>query len=218
MTRLGAVFLAVWMVACGGSQPAAEEPVAAAPPMSEPPPAPPKAVEPREEAPIAEGPQEEQWAPDEYDEEYGVEGGIEGGVVGGVVGGTLGGSFGGPPPPPPPPPPNQPQIVPQIALEQQRIAGDKHILPPDEVRLAMKRANQSRLVTTMKMCLDANGSVESVLSLKSSGYPSYDTLLATTIKRTWKYRPFTINGKAVPVCTSVTFIYNQRNPDPDAGN
>jgi hypothetical protein len=25
----------------------------------------------------------------------------------------------------------------------------------------------------------------------------------------WKYRPFMVNGKAVPVCTAVTFIYTQ---------
>jgi hypothetical protein len=27
--------------------------------------------------------------------------------------------------------------------------------------------------------------------------------------RTWRYRPFMVNGRRVPVCTSVTFIYRQ---------
>ena len=26
----------------------------------------------------------------------------------------------------------------------------------------------------------------------------------------WKYSPYMVNGKAVPVCTAVTFIYSQK--------
>ena len=31
-----------------------------------------------------------------------------------------------------------------------------------------------------------------------------------TIHGEWRYRPYNVNGKAVPVCTAVTFIYSQR--------
>jgi hypothetical protein len=32
--------------------------------------------------------------------------------------------------------------------------------------------------------------------------------------RQWAYRPYLINGKPVPVCTAVTFIYSQQQPPP----
>ncbi|HUH04058.1 MAG TPA: energy transducer TonB [Kofleriaceae bacterium] len=218
MIRLGMVLSLSWVLACGDATPPAEEPArapahaAAAAPVPKPKPKPkpkvPIEVE-KAEYPKRPDPVQPQDSTD-YDlvpVDDGIEGDVEGGVVGGVIGGVHGG--------PPPPPPNQPQVVPQVALEQQRIAGDKNILPPDEVKLAMKRASQTRLVTALKMCLDANGVVAPVDVLKSSGHPSYDQLLTTTIERTWKYTPFKINGKPVPVCTAVTFIYNQRN-SPDA--
>jgi hypothetical protein len=28
--------------------------------------------------------------------------------------------------------------------------------------------------------------------------------------RNWRYKPYLVNGKAVPVCTAVTFIYSQK--------
>lgn len=33
---------------------------------------------------------------------------------------------------------------------------------------------------------------------------------ATATIRTWRYSPYTVGGVAVPVCTSVVFIYSQR--------
>ncbi|HUH04382.1 MAG TPA: TonB family protein [Kofleriaceae bacterium] len=115
----------------------------------------------------------------------------------------------------PPPPPvkvekEEPQIVPQVALEAQRLSGDKNILPDDTTKLAIKRDGKTRIVTTVKMCLSAGGTVQRVEMLKSSEYPAYDAAIKSTM-RTWRYSPFKVNGKAVPVCTSVTFIYNQRN-------
>ncbi len=115
--------------------------------------------------------------------------------------------------PPPPPPPTKheepPQIVPQVALEQQRLSGDKNIVPDDSTKLKIKRDGLTRVVTTVKMCLSSGGTVTDLNMLKSSGYPAYDSTIKLTMRR-WKYRPFKVNGKAVPVCTSVTFIYNQK--------
>jgi hypothetical protein len=34
-------------------------------------------------------------------------------------------------------------------------------------------------------------------------------MIRAAIEKTWTYRPFTINGKPVAVCTSVMFIYKQ---------
>jgi protein TonB len=144
------------------------------------------------------------------DNDDGVEGGVEGGVKGGVVGGVLGGVEGGVlggtgSGPPPPPKKEEPKIVPQRALEASRISGTTQIQPPNDVNVKIRRAGKAA-VGVFKMCLTSGGSVKSVRRLKSTGYPKYDSKLTRTM-RTWRYRPFRVNGRAVPVCTSVTFIY-----------
>ena len=148
---------------------------------------------------------------DDNSETEGVEGGVEGGVVGGVVGGVIGGVEGGVlggvlgGEPPPPPPPDEPKVVPQVALEQQRTSGDPEIHPPNDVATKISRAGK-KSVGVVKMCLNSGGSVKSLNMLKSTGHPSYDAKLKSKMQG-WKYRPFLVNGKAVPVCTSVTFVY-----------
>ncbi len=200
--------------------------VAVAPPPPPPPPPPPagkkqktkpKTDKPRKIKPMGMTQPVTIEDPEEIDEdegqEYGVEGGVPGGVAGGIPGGVVGGVLGGPPPPPPPPPKveaAEPKIVPQVALEQQRLSGNKHITPTDEVKLQIKREAKTRVVTSVKMCLSTGGNVTRLRILKSSGYPSYDRKIKAEMRQ-WKYSPFKVNGRAVPVCTSVTFIYNQKN-------
>jgi len=135
----------------------------------------------------------------------GVEGGVEGGVVGGVEGGVVGEA----PPPPPPPPATAPLIVSPTRLEGNRIAGNRLIPPDAKTRTAISRSGKTRVVSTFKLCLDATGVVTSVGMIKSSGFPDYDALLKGTIASTWQYSPYLIDGQARPVCTAVTFIYNQ---------
>jgi protein TonB len=143
---------------------------------------------------------------DEAPEDEGVEGGVEGGVVGGVVGGVLGGVEGGlGGGDAPPPKVEEPKLVPQQAIEAQRISGEKDIQPPNDVNVAIRRAGQ-RVVGVIKMCLTGGGTVSTLKVLKSTGFPGYDNKIKSKM-REWKYRPFMVNGKAVPVCTSVTFIY-----------
>jgi protein TonB len=144
-------------------------------------------------------------------DDEGVEGGVEGGVAGGQIGGVLGGQVGGTgaaPPPPPPPQPAAPKVVPQVVLEQQRISGEKDIRPPEPVKIMMVKQGERRITATVKMCLTEGGAVKSLNVQKSSGYSEYDDLIKSKM-RAWKYRPFMVNGKATPVCTAVTFIYNQ---------
>jgi protein TonB len=137
--------------------------------------------------------------------EGGVEGGVKGGVVGGVLGGVEGGILGGTGTGPPPPPKAEPKIVPQRALEASRISGSTQIQPPNDVNVKIRRTGKAA-VGVFKMCLSDGGSVKSVRKLKGTGYPKYDAKLSREM-RLWKYRPFMVNGRAVPVCTSVTFIY-----------
>ena len=137
----------------------------------------------------------------------GVEGGEEGGVEGGVVGGVMGAP---PPPPPPPPPPAPPQNVAPAALEAQRIAGEKMIEPDDVTKTEIQRSGKDRVIASFKLCLTIEGSINSVNMLKSSSFPAYDNKILSTIRGTWRYKPFNVNGKPVPVCTAVTFIYSQK--------
>jgi periplasmic protein TonB len=135
-------------------------------------------------------------------EDEGVEGGVEGGVAGGVLGGVEGGVLGGVEEPPKV---EAPKVVPQVALEAQRISGEKEIQPPNDVATQMSRAGKGT-VGVVKMCLSVAGTVEKLSVLKSTNYPAYDNKIKQKM-REWRYRPFQVNGKAVPVCTSVTFIY-----------
>ncbi len=113
-----------------------------------------------------------------------------------------------PPPPPPPPPPHA--VVAPTALEQMRIAGEKLIVPDDVTKTEISRSGKTKLVATYKICINVNGDVSQVNMLKSSGFPSYDSKISREM-RAWKYRPYSVDGQARPVCTSVTFIYQQKN-------
>jgi protein TonB len=98
------------------------------------------------------------------------------------------------------------QIVPQVAIDKRQISGDRQIRPASETKVKMVRAGDMRVVTTVKMCVSARGTVNRLELLSSSGYPAYDRKVLNQI-RTWRYRPFEVNGKPVPVCTAVTLIY-----------
>jgi protein TonB len=133
--------------------------------------------------------------------------GIEGGEEGGVEGGVIGGVVGGPPPPPPPPPP--PRNIPPTLLDRNRIAGDKYISPDAATVATIIADKRDTVVASLKLCVGADGDVTQVVLLKSSRYPDYDQKLATEM-RAWKYRPYIVNGNAVPVCTAVTFIWSNK--------
>ncbi len=138
----------------------------------------------------------------------GVIGGVEVGVEGGVEGGVVGGVVGAPPPPPPPPPPAPPQNVPPTVLETQRIAGDKVITPDPATVTEIQRSGKAKIIGSFKLCVTSSGDVMSVSMLKSTGFSAYDEKIQRAM-RTWRYRPYQVNGKSVPVCTAVTFIYSQ---------
>lgn len=124
--------------------------------------------------------------------------------VGGLIGGPL---------PPPPPPPTPTQNVPPTLLESLRISGSKRIAPDARMKADMLAAGKTKVVASMKMCLDDRGNVSSVSQLKSSGFTAYDRKLMTEMRQ-WLYRPYKVNGKATTVCTAVTFIYDASRPSP----
>jgi hypothetical protein len=99
--------------------------------------------------------------------------------------------------------------VPPTALEASRIAGEKLISPDDVTKTEINRSGKDRVVGTFKLCITVDGAIQNVTMMKSTGFATYDTKIQGTIRSSWRYRPFNVNGKAVPVCTAVTFIYSQ---------
>ncbi len=129
---------------------------------------------------------------------------------GGVPGGTTpdpnaaAGEWIGPVPPPRP----HKLDVPPTVLEAYRVRGDKQIAPDDATKTAIVNAGKDTVVGSFKLCVDVAGNVDDVRVLKSTAFPGYDQQLLAAI-RTWAYRPYTVDGKAVPVCTAVTFLYRK---------
>jgi protein TonB len=119
--------------------------------------------------------------PPEEDEDDGVEGGVEGGVPGGVVG-SLG---------------DAPKMVPpnigagQLAVDVLRDPY-KPRLPP-----ALNRAGNS-IWGMFKVCVTASGTVQEVKIIKGAD-PLADNDWMAKI-RTWRYKPYSINGRPVPFC------------------
>ena len=139
-------------------------------------------------------------------EELAMPGGIEGGEVGGVEGGVFGGDNSLPPPPPPPPPPTS---VPPRLLEANRISGEKVIVPDDETKARIMESKKDRVIGSFKLCISVTGTVASITTLKSTGYPAYDGRIDREMRK-WKYTPYLVNGTPQPVCTAITFIYAQK--------
>jgi protein TonB len=220
------LFVSMWMKSIWEiealDRPKTKYDLAVAPPPPPPPPPPPGGAKPQNVQitpkkikvkdivqPVKIEKQEVQKVEDSGDPN-GVEGGEIGGVAGGVVGGDLNGVMGAPPPPPPPPPPAPPQNVPPTLLEGSRIAGEKQIIPDDVTKTEIQRSGKDKIIGSFKLCINAGGEVTNVTMLKSSGFAAYDQKIQGKMRGEWKYRPYAVNGKAVPVCTAVTFIYSQK--------
>ncbi len=105
--------------------------------------------------------------------------------------------------------PTSRNVVPHHSLAALRIRGTTQISPPAKVRLAIARKGNPETVAVVKMCLTKNGKVANLEKIRSSGYPAYDQLILSQMRR-WRYRPFVINAKPAAVCTVVRFVYRQK--------
>lgn len=116
------------------------------------------------------------------------------------------------PPPPPPPPPSSVLNVASQALNVNRIAGERNIVPDDATKADISQSGKDKIVGSYKLCITTEGNISSVTQVKSTDFPAYDQKIMNTIRGEWRYRPFMVNGRATPVCTAVTFIYSQHSP------
>lgn len=99
--------------------------------------------------------------------------------------------------------------VPPMVLQGMRISGETQIQAPDTVKTMMMRDGKDRTVGALKLCIATDGAIKSVSILSSTKYEAYDAKLVSTA-RTWRYKPYTVNGTPMPVCGVVTFVYTIR--------
>ncbi len=91
-------------------------------------------------------------------------------------------------------------------LKLERVQGEKAVVPDDKDKIRLKNR---RLIGSFKLCVDEMGRYEKGTILKSTEVPRYDAKLARAIMA-WRYRPYLVDGKAIPFCTAATFIYTQK--------
>ncbi|HLU66257.1 MAG TPA: hypothetical protein VKZ63_08265 [Kofleriaceae bacterium] len=105
-----------------------------------------------------------------------------------------------------------PKVVPAAALESQRVAGEKTILPDEADARAIQLAGKP-VVGVVKLCLDETGAPFETRVLKSTGYPTYDQKITTEMKA-WRYHPFRVHGAETRVCTAITFAHSPGSTQP----
>ncbi len=100
--------------------------------------------------------------------------------------------------------PPEPVTIPPTAAK--RISGEDQITPPPAAKAEMLRAGKRQTIGSVRLCIGADGKVDSQKVIKSTGYPAYDDKLLRTM-RTWRYRPHTVNGEPTPACFAVQLLY-----------
>lgn len=93
--------------------------------------------------------------------------------------------------------------------ELKRLEGVTAIVPDDPDKLRIQQAKLSRVEGSYWYCVDEAGSVMTVNAIESTGLQGYDARIRSAML-SWRYRPYTIGGRPVPVCTTIRFVYNQR--------
>lgn len=100
-------------------------------------------------------------------------------------------------------------VVAPSVLQGLRISGETQLRPSSSTQSMMSRDGTSQVRGTVKLCVAADGAVTSAALLLSTKYSEYDATLLSAV-RGWRYRPYTLNGTAVPACSTVTFVYTIR--------
>jgi protein TonB len=95
-------------------------------------------------------------------------------------------------------------------IEGTRLAGTRQISLPKNTEQAMERQGVNEAQAVVKLCLSSGGEPTAVDVLRGTGFSDADDKI-TSEMRGWRYRPYLVDGKPVPVCTSVAFRYQIRN-------
>jgi TonB family protein len=100
----------------------------------------------------------------------------------------------------------QVRMVAPTLMSALRTSGETQIHPAPMVKREILNDGRGRLVGVVKVCLEASGAIASATLLSSTKYPAYDAQLLAGV-RSWRYRPYTVDGVAVPACSAVSFVY-----------
>jgi hypothetical protein len=103
--------------------------------------------------------------------------------------------------------PAAPQQVAPTALEARRLSGERNIVLDATTMGSITRAGIDKLVSIVKVCVTADGAIGSAEQMKNSGFPAYDDGIRATIRNSWRFRPYVVNGTPTPVCTALRFVY-----------
>jgi len=101
---------------------------------------------------------------------------------------------------------DEPKTVPITAMRL--VSGDKAVVPGDHTKVEIQSSGNARITGTFKLCADATGHVVSATAARSTGWPDYDLKIIRAVSR-YAYEPFIADGRAIPVCSNITFIYAQ---------
>jgi protein TonB len=99
-----------------------------------------------------------------------------------------------PPPPPPPPPP-----TPAQATTSHQVTADDY--PPVSIRL------QEQGKVAIKYTIATDGTVSECAVTTPSGKPRLDDAACTMVKKRWKFKPATQDGKPVAVSLPAEVIF-----------
>jgi outer membrane biosynthesis protein TonB len=96
--------------------------------------------------------------------------------------------------------------VAESVIAATRIAGVREITLPPAAKQALVASGRRQTAAAVKLCLDEAGVPTRIDIVASTGFAEADERLRYEIAA-WRYRPYRVNGTAVPVCTAVTFRY-----------
>jgi TonB family protein len=105
---------------------------------------------------------------------------------------------------------DRPPMVDPRVVAGLRISGETQIHPPDSTKAMILHEGKPMVRGTVRLCLDRGGRVTLAQMVGTSGYKDYDARLVAGV-RSWRYRPYTVNGKAMPACSVVNFQYKIKN-------
>lgn len=97
----------------------------------------------------------------------------------------------------------------EAPINVQRVEGDKLITPDALTVAAILRSERSSVIGVFNVCIDSKGDVADISVVRSTRFPAYDAKIQRQV-RTWRYQPVLLGGMPAPVCTKVTFVYQQK--------
>ena len=111
------------------------------------------------------------------------------------------------PAPRPAPVAEAPHVIQPAQLRALRVAGSDQIDAPEVVQTQMLHDEHKKTSATVKVCIGTAGEITHASLLKSSGYTAFDDHLVASVHG-WRYKAHTVDGRAVPACSAVTFVYS----------